>query len=166
MERTHRTFELVQMAVPTREEKKRLARLVGLSESLIYKWCEDPDGSGRSNPLDGTEAILEHARLFHPDAALAITQHFEAGNRAAIGRRSAGVPLLALVTDLQPATERELHEALCAFTAALRQLLASGKCDMRVLAREVEDAERQLSMVGVMVRAAIEAEERQTAANG
>lgn len=159
------TFELVRAAVPTRAEKRRVARTLGYSdESTLYKWSEDPDGSGKRNPIDCVEILLDHALLHHPDAALAIVQHLEARCARALGRRGAALPLPELLVVVQPASERESLEAVGALSSALRQIVLSGSCDAPELLREVEEAERAMHRTAVMLRAAIEADV-QAAAN-
>lgn len=154
-----RTFELMRMALPAREDKRRVARALGLkSEALIYKWCEDPDGSGRPNLIDKLDVILDHARVHHPHAALAIEQHISAGNALAFGRIETG-SARELVLRVQPGVEKEVTEAVQAFTRALRQLAADQQTDLRLLLKEVQDAERELGRTAVMIRALIQAEE-------
>ncbi len=151
-------FELRRAVTPTREEKRRLARAMGLAdESLVYKWAEDPDGSGRPNPIDKLEIIMDHALLHHPDAALAIAQHLETRITRALSRAASGLSRAQLVTQLQPATEKEAIEAVRAFGRSLVQLVATGDCDLPDLLREVEEGERQLKAASVMIRGVIQA---------
>lgn len=153
------THELVKACIPTREDKRRVMRQLGLnSESTLYKWTEDPEGSGRPNPIDYMDVILDHARLYHPDAALAVVQHFDAANHRALGRQAAGVSTAQLLAQLQPGSEKEAHEAVAAFSAALLQVVVRGTCDLRALLQEVEEGERQLKAAAVMLRAAVEAQ--------
>lgn len=148
-----KTHELMQAIVPTREEKRRLGRALGLGESIIYKWCADPEGAGRPNPFDHVEEILDHARLHHPAKAVAIEQRIVTGNLRAFGRRAAGLSSLQAVSSLQPGSEKEALEAVRALSSALRDLALDGDCDLDSLIREIEEAERQFRMAAVMIRA-------------
>ncbi|HEX8276052.1 MAG TPA: hypothetical protein VF615_25670 [Longimicrobiaceae bacterium] len=153
------THQLMQAAVPTRHEKRRVARALGISsESLFYAFCEDPDGSGRPNPIDKIEVILDHALVHHPDAALAIVQRLEARCVHALSARATALPLADLLVSLQPDAEREAMDTVRAFSTAIRQVVLGGDCDRDALLQEITEAERELKRVGVMLRAAIEAD--------
>ena len=159
-----KTYELMKRAMPTREEKRRIMRLLGFSgEHTAYKWCEDPEGSGRPNPIDYLDVILDHCRLHHPDVALAIVQHFEAGNLRALGRRAAGVSVEQLLTSLQPSGEKEAMEAIRALSTAVRELVLHNTADLDAALREVEECERQMKMTAVMIRAVRDEQRRQQA---
>lgn len=149
-----KTYEIMKAALPTREEKKRVMRTLGFQgDATAYKWCEDPDGSGRTNPIDVMDVILDHCRLHHPDVAVQIVQHFEAGNLRALGRKAAGLTITQLVTSLQPGGEKEAMEAIKALSTAVRQLVLEETADLDALLREVEECERQMKMAAVMIRA-------------
>lgn len=153
------TYELMKACLPTRTEKRKIAaQLRRKDESIIYKWCEDPDGSGRPNPLDMLESILEHARIYHPIAAYAVVNRLIRGNAAAASRTSTALPIQDLVTRLQPLSEKEAMEAIREFSRALRDLLQGETVDLRTLVKEVDEAMRQFQYVQDMLRAVIDAE--------
>jgi hypothetical protein len=153
------SHQLMQAAIPTRHEKRRVARALGFKgESQVYAFCEDPDGAGRPNPIDKIEVILDHALVHHPDAALAIVQRLEAKCVSALSARATALPLADLLVVLQPEAEREALDAVRAFSTAMRQMVLGGDCDQTALLREVEEAERQMSRVATMLRAVIEAD--------
>jgi len=151
------THELMKECMPTRQEKQRLAKFLGLGESLMYKWCEDPEGSGRPNPLDQLEVLLDHARLNHPHVVFAITHRIVQANARSIGRGATAMPVRDLLSTLQPAAEKETAEALHALSGAIRAILMGGTADLSSLLREVEDAERELKRARVMIAAAVDA---------
>lgn len=156
------THELMQDLLPTRSEKRRVGRTLGLGESTIYKWCQDPEGpSGRPNPIDYLDTLLDHGRLHHPDAALAVVQYFEQRNVRALAKQAAGLSITQLLTTIQPTSEKEAVEAIQALSGALRQLLQGGACDLPRLLREVEEAERQMRTAAVMIRGLMDAASNQ-----
>lgn len=148
-----RNHELMQAIVPTRQEKQRLGRALGLGESIIYKWCADPEGAGRPNPFDHTDVILDHARLHHPEMATEVEGRIVRGNLRAFGRRAAGMTSLQAVAALQPGSEKEALEAVRALSSALRELALTDDCDLDALIREIEEAERHFRMAAIMIRA-------------
>ena len=161
------TWELMRACLPTREDKQRVRRLLGLkNDSSLYKQCEDPGRSGRPNIIDKIDILLDHARLFYPEAAAALIQHFDAGNIAALTRNVGTIPIAQLLAALQPNAEKEAIESVTAFSAGLRQLLTTGKVDLHKLLTEVEENERQAKAVAVILCAAIAAEESKTGAAG
>jgi hypothetical protein len=151
------THELLQAAVPTRLEKRRIADQLGrLNESTVYKWCEDKaNGSGSRNFIDVAEVVLEHAAVHHPDAALAIVRHLESVVTTILVARAEALPAGDLVAVLQPQSEKELTEATQAFSRALRQLVLSGDCDLNALLREVQDAAVTIRKAEVMIQAVL-----------
>lgn len=153
------THQLMQAALPTRQEKRRVARALGFKgETQIYAYCEDPDGSGRANPIDKVEIILDHALIHHPDAALAIVQRLEGKCVRALSARATALPLAELLVCLQPGAEREALDVVQAFSTALRQVALGGDCDRLALLRQIEEAEREMTRVATMLRAANEAD--------
>jgi hypothetical protein len=158
------TFELMRAAMPTRDDKRVVQRQLGYkNDSLIYKWCEDPGKSGRPNLVDNVDVVLDHARLHYPDAAIAIIQHFEAGNVRVLTRRAGQTPIPQLISTLQPGVEKEALESVSAFSSAFRQIIASGRCDLHAVLKEVEESERQARAAASIIRAAIVAEEARSA---
>lgn len=151
------THELMKACMPTREEKRRIGKMLGLSEATLYKWCEDPDLSGRTNPLDQLEVLLDHARLWHPAAAFAIATRITTGNARSVGKQALGLATHELLVEVQPAAEKELTEALHALTSALRNQLMGQATDLGVLLQEIADAEHELERARHLITAAIEA---------
>ncbi len=152
------TWELMKALVPTRPEKKKIAGALRLKdESLVYKWCEDPDGSGRPNPIDKVELLLEHALLLHPMAAFALMNRFKRLFSHAARRASGDLPIQNLVATLQPLSEKEAMEAISEFSRTLRDLVIGEEVDLERLLKEVDEAMRQFQHAGEMLRAAIEA---------
>jgi hypothetical protein len=150
----------MQQAVPTRHEKRRVARNLGYkSEGPLYAMCEDPDGAGRPNLIDKMDILLDHARVHHPDAAIAIVQYLQAGNSQVIGERGRCLKVLELVVVQQPRAAKETTEAAAAYAEAMRQGHLSGHCDGEVLLREVEEAERAMHEAAAQLRTAL-ADER------
>ncbi len=150
------THVLMANAVPTRLEKRRLAAALGLkSESQVYAYCEDQEGSGRPNPIDKVDAVLNHALVHHPDAALAIISHFESRAQRILGERGSALPVLDLVATLQPVVAKEGTEAVLALSEALRQGVLSGRCSPDDLLREVQEGERTLKYARTLIEAAI-----------
>lgn len=41
---------------------KEIAAVLGLSLSMVYKWAEDPEGSGSANPLDRVGRLIRATR--------------------------------------------------------------------------------------------------------
>ncbi len=161
---TQPTHEMMQACMPTRSEKSRIARAFGYkSESSTYKWCEDPDGSGRPNPLDQLELILDHARLYHPAAAFAIGARIMSGNARAVGGKALGRAPVDLLTDIQPAVEAETTEALHALTAALRRLCLGQGPELAAVKTEVDEAIHELQRAQAMLEAAIHHDQQQPA---
>jgi hypothetical protein len=153
------THELLRDAIPTRAEKRRMMRQLGFrNESLLYRWCQDPAASGTRNPLDCVEAVVAHAAVHHPDAALAIVRHIETLVEEPLRRRGAGLRAEEVVLSLHPGCEREMLESVQAFTRALRQLVLSGTCDLAELLKEIQDAGRVVRTAEVMLQAVIEAQ--------
>lgn len=153
------THELMKACMPSREEKQRLAAMFGVGERVMYSWCEDRDGSGRPNPLDHLEILLDHARLYHPAAAFAIVSRLLAGNARAVGKQAHGLALRDLLLDVQPAAEKEMSEALQALTASLRTCLTGDPTDLRRLQKELAEAEQELERARHLISAAIAQEE-------
>jgi hypothetical protein len=155
---------LLQAAMPTRMEKRRISQALALKgESLVYKWCEDPEGSGKANPLDRLEVIVGHALVHNPDAALAIVQKLEAMCLVALSAKATAARVLDLVAALQPKTAKEVGEGKDALAAALRQGVLTGDCDGASLLREIEEGERAFKNAAVQLRAAIARKEARDA---
>lgn len=149
------THELMNACMPTRAEKQRMAKLFSVGERVMYSWCEDPDGSGRPNPLDQLEVLMDHARLYHPAAAFAIASRLTTGNARSVGKQARGLHTPELLLEVQPAAEKELTEALHALSRALRAELAGTSVDLVATLREIEEAERELERARHLLTAAI-----------
>lgn len=150
------TYALMKACMPTTEDKLRIARTVGKGKSLIYKWTEDPLGSGRPNPLDTLEVILDHARLNHPHAAFAIAHRITAGNARVVSAAAHGISTTALMQNVQAGVEKEATEALHAFTAAMRRMLLGGEVDLDKLLKEVEEAESEMERARLLIAGQLE----------
>lgn len=153
------THELIQACMPTRQEKQRMAKLYGVSERLMYMWSEDPDGSGRPNPLDHLEILLDYARAYHPAAAFAIATRIQMGNARAAGQQARGRTTRELLLEVQPGAEKELTEALHALTSTLRTYLTGDPENLPALLKELEEAEHELEHARYLITAAIAAAE-------
>jgi hypothetical protein len=160
------SHELMRRVAPNRVERARLGRQLGIaSESLMYAFGAPaaPVGSGRPNPIDKMDAVLEHARHHHPDVAEQIVQRFAAGNAAALAERGRALRVMDTVVTLHPEITREAMDAVVAVGEALRQGMLTGGCDAESVLRELEECERAARRAAAVLRASITAERKEVA---
>lgn len=143
--------ELLDDCIPTREEKRKIARVLRYSNEVpIYKWCSGE----RRSPMDVVDEILDHARLYHPTAAIAVVDHFNQDNARTVGG-FVGTNL-QLVTSIQASTEQKALDVVAALSAAMRDLLATGTADLKAVLHGVEECQQQTHLAATMLRARLQ----------